>query len=201
VKEQSIRGFHYEPLYKIGLHFRSRFWEHTSRPSFGGQSTTDLRFHWIVYPSNDLEHRGSGVLLLYCWMTDASSWNSMSKEERVQLALHDLDRFFRNDGVDVYKQYIEAWDISWSCEGATGDAQFLPGQFSRFHEIANRLEGNIHFAGEHLSKHHTWISGALDSALTTTRNMLGNQDLAPIGRERTSVARVRPLRETDIPSH
>lgn len=37
VKEQAIRGIHYEPLYKIGLHFRTRFWEKTAEPCFGGQ--------------------------------------------------------------------------------------------------------------------------------------------------------------------
>ena len=68
LKEQSLRGIHYEPLYKIGIHFKTRFWEQLPvRPSFGGQSTTDLRFRWIVYPSNGLGRSGSGVLLLYSW--------------------------------------------------------------------------------------------------------------------------------------
>lgn len=31
MKEQAIRGAHYEPLYKIGLHFRTRFWERTDK--------------------------------------------------------------------------------------------------------------------------------------------------------------------------
>lgn len=37
MKEQSLRGSWFEPLYKIGIHFRTRFWEHTRQPSFGGQ--------------------------------------------------------------------------------------------------------------------------------------------------------------------
>lgn len=68
LKEQSLRGIHYEPLYKIGIHFKTRFWENLpSKSSFGGQSTTDLRFRWIVYPSNGLGRSESGVLLLYSW--------------------------------------------------------------------------------------------------------------------------------------
>lgn len=202
MKEQSIRGIHYEPLYKIGLHFRTRFWEQSSRPSFGGQSTTDLRFRWIVYPSNDIGKPGSGVLLLYSWMTDASRWNSLAREERIRLALFDLNKFFGNDEneVNVYEQYIEAFDVSWSCESAMGDAMFLPGQFSRFHDISKKAEGNIHFAGEHLSRHHTWIAGALDSALTTVGDVLGETDLRPLGREFISAAKERSLQKTDIPS-
>jgi hypothetical protein len=62
---------------------------------------------------------------------------------------------------------------------------FLPGPFSRFYEVAKRPERNIHFAGEHLSRHHTWISGALDSALTSVRQVTG-EDVPALGREHIS---------------
>ncbi|UNI18426.1 hypothetical protein JDV02_004696 [Purpureocillium takamizusanense] len=174
MKEQAIRGIHYEPLYKIGLHFRTRFWEQSRvNPCFGGQSTTDLRFRWIVFPSNDMGGNGSGVLLLYCWMGDASKWARLSRPERVNLCLHDLNKYYADDAeVDIYQQFIEAFDMMWVTESCGGDAMFLPGQFSRFHEIARKREGQIFFAGEHLSKHHTWIAGAIDSALHTTAEIL-----------------------------
>lgn len=173
-KEQFLRGAHYEPLYKIGLHFRTRFWERSPKtPCFGGQSTTDLRFRWIVFPSNDMGSTGSGVLLLYSWMSDAIKWSGIPREERIQICLHDLSLYFADEpSVDVYKEYIEAYDISWTATEATGDAMFLPGQFSRYFDVAGQREGNIFFAGEHLSRHHTWIAGALDSALSTTAEIL-----------------------------
>lgn len=159
MKEQSIRGTHFEPLYKIGLHFRTRFWEKSSTPALGGQSTTDLRFRWIVYPSNDIGGDGSGVLLLYSWMTDAMKWAGLSPEERIKICLHDLSKFYADEpGIDVHDQYIEAYDVLWMNEFCGGDAMFLPGQFSRYHHVAKQPEGNVYFAGEHLSKHHTWVS-------------------------------------------
>ncbi|KAF3024401.1 hypothetical protein E8E14_014450 [Neopestalotiopsis sp. 37M] len=182
MKEQSLRGAWFEPLYKMGLHFRTRFWEKTSKPCFGGQSATDLRFRWIVYPSDHIGHDGSGVLLLYCWMSDALKWGSLSRQERVQICLHDLAKFYQDDKVDVHDQFLEAFDVLWSNEFCGGDAMFLPGQFTRFHEVAKRPERNVHFAGEHLSKHHTWISGALDSTLTAVRQMIG-ADVPALGRE------------------
>ncbi|KAL4919796.1 putative flavin-containing amine oxidase [Aspergillus aurantiobrunneus] len=183
MKEQALRGAHNEPLYKIGLHFRTRFWEHLPNPCHGGQSVTDLRFRWIVYPSNDLGGQGSGVLLLYCWMTDAYRMSALPRSQRVSLALHDLQRFYADTNIDIQQQFIEAFDVCWSQSAATGDAMFLPGQFRRFHEIANRPEGNIFFAGEHLSRHHTWIAGALDSALWTTASILGDPGLKSLGEE------------------
>ena len=159
MKEQSIRSAHYEPLYKIGLHFRTRFWERSAtNPCMGGQSTTDLRFRWIVFPSNDIGSNGSCVLLLYCWMGDAAEWASLSQTERSKICLHDLSKYYADEPeVDIYEQYIESFDIMWTAENSGGDAQFLPGQFTRFYDIARKPEGRIYFAGEHLSKHHTWV--------------------------------------------
>ncbi|OAA62218.1 Amine oxidase [Cordyceps fumosorosea ARSEF 2679] len=194
MKEQSIRGTHFEPLYKIGLHFRTRFWERSTTPALGGQSTTDLRFRWIVYPSNDLGGDGSGVLLLYSWMTDAMKWAGLPPAERIKICLHDLSKFYADEpDVNVHDQYIEAHDILWMNELCGGDAMFLPGQFSRYHQVAKQPEGNIYFAGEHLSRHHTWIAGAVDSALSTTAEILAHHQpgkwaqnrhaLVPLGRE------------------
>ncbi len=175
-KEQAISGTYYEPLYKMGLHFRSRFWEKFARPCFGGQSMTDLRVRWVIYPSNDLGSNGSAVLLIYSWMTDAARWSAMKFEDRVQLALHDLSTFFAGeDGtLDVTEEFIEAFDIIWSSHSSTGGCMYLPGQFSRFSEEAGRPEGNIYFAGEHLSRHHAWIAGAICSASTAVNEMLLN---------------------------
>ncbi|KAL3417225.1 L-amino acid oxidase [Phlyctema vagabunda] len=189
-KEQAIRSIHFEPLYKIGLHFKTRFWENFPRPCFGGQSTTDLRFRWIVYPSDNIGSTGSGVLLLYSWMTDAARWATRSRQDRIDTALHDLDKFFAAtashtgaDHIDVYGQFIEAFDLHWSEDVSMGDSMYLPGQFSRFFNAARQNEGNVFFAGEHLSHHHTWIAGAIDSSLYAVRTLLGRSSLDMLGCE------------------
>lgn len=115
-------------------------------------------------------------------MSDALKWAALSREQRVKLCLHDIAKFFSDVQVDVHEQYIDAFDILWSDEYCAGDAMFLPGQFSRFHDAARRPEGNIHFASEHLSKHHTWIAGALDSALTSVEQLIG-KTVPALGKE------------------
>lgn len=67
-KEMAIRSIHFEALYKMGMRFKTRFWERVQpKPSEGGQSTTDLPIRWIVFPSNGLGEDGPGVLLIYAW--------------------------------------------------------------------------------------------------------------------------------------
>ncbi|TFY59210.1 hypothetical protein EVG20_g7876 [Dentipellis fragilis] len=137
-KEMAIRSMHFESLYKMGLRFKTRFWETTEPSTKGGQSTTDLPIRWVVYPSNGIGTSGPGVLLIYAWMTDSTTWLPFTAIERRSLALHCLDRLYRPVGVDVYKELMETFDVAWSSETATGDAMFLPGQFkSRFEPRAS----------------------------------------------------------------
>ncbi|WP_150244105.1 flavin monoamine oxidase family protein [Nocardiopsis quinghaiensis] len=174
-KQQAIREMNYQPLYKIGLRFKSRFWEQGERPTRGGQSITDLPSRWVVYPSNGIGDEGPGALLHYSWMTDAYVWLPQPSEQRVALALRDLQRL--HPEVDVETEFIEAFDVAWATQWAAGDAKFLPGQFRKVFNAGRAPENNIHFAGEHLSVHHTWILGALDSARTACEQILG-RDLA-----------------------
>lgn len=115
-------------------------------------------------------------------MTDALKWGALTREERVRICLHDLAKYYADESVDILDQYIDAFDVLWSNEYCGGDAMFLPGQFSRFYEAAKKPEGNIHFAGEHLSKHHTWIAGALESAHNSVQQMTG-AEMPTLGKE------------------
>ncbi|KAK4444387.1 putative L-amino-acid oxidase YobN [Podospora aff. communis PSN243] len=172
-KEMAIRALHFEPLYKMGLRFKRRFWEQvTPRPSVGGQSTTDLPIRWIVYPSNGVPPTASpdtpGVL---SWMTDATNWLPLSPLERRNVALNCLAEVYNNQRdqsgrlINVHDLYIESADHVWASSTATGDAMLLPGQFEEHFKVARQPEGPVYFAGEHLSFHHTWIAGAAYSAL------------------------------------
>ncbi|KUF18169.1 flavin monoamine oxidase family protein [Streptomyces silvensis] len=170
-KERAIRAMNYQPLYKVGLRFAERFWERGDRPAHGGQSITDLPSRWVVYPSNGISTTGPGVLLQYAWMTDAYTWLPQDRDTRVARALYDLQLL--HPEVDVHSLFIEAHDVTWSTQWAAGDAKFLPGQFRELFTAGQSAESDIHFAGEHLSVHHTWILGALDSARVACRQITG----------------------------
>ncbi|KAI0320036.1 hypothetical protein OF83DRAFT_1169691 [Amylostereum chailletii] len=193
-KEMAIRSMHFEALYKMGMRFKTRFWEQVQPKSCdGGQSTTDLPIRWIVFPSNGIGGDGPGVLLVYAWMTDAATWLPLTPIERRSLALHCIAQLYQGqvdkhgNEIDVYDLLMETSDAIWSEATATGDAMFLPSQFASRFQVARAPEGNVYFAGEHLSYHHTWISGAADSALKTVRDLLNDQTILPLGTPRTGL--------------
>ncbi|OBZ68688.1 hypothetical protein A0H81_11177 [Grifola frondosa] len=115
--------------------------------------------------------RGPRGLMLYAWMADAAAWVSLPAEERRRVAVRCLAEVYPD--VDVAGELLETFDVAWSARAATGDAMFLPGQFSLLFGPARSPEGDIFFAGEHLSRHHTWISGALLSAEEAVRQVVG----------------------------
>jgi monoamine oxidase len=175
-KTHAIRSLHSEPLYKIGMLFKTRFWEQLPVPARGGQSITDLPSRWIVYPSYGIGDSGPGVLLLYSWMTDAVGWLPQPENERIRLAKRDLQTVYQ-DQVNIDDLFINAFEVNWTAQPSTGDAMFFPGQFKNLFNVAREPEGNVYFAGEHLSVHHTWIVGAIDSALLACQQMLGAPEL------------------------
>jgi monoamine oxidase len=62
------------------------------------------------------------------------------------------------------------WDTHRWSGGAF--AWFLPGQHTALHQHLVAPEGRLIFAGEHVSLTHTWMQGALESALQAVRDML-----------------------------
>ena len=171
--EHGLRSIHFQPLYKIGLRFKSRFWERKDlRPSKGGQSTTDLPCRWVVYPSYGIGDTRKGVLLIYSWMTDSDHWLPKSTKQKIEYALYNLQELYPE--VDITKEYAgstspeafekEAFPVEWAVQWPLGNATFYAGQFSHLYPIMILPQDNIYFAGEHLSVYHTWIVGALDSA-------------------------------------
>ena len=175
--QAAFRSTYFCSLYKIGLRFKSRFWERKDlRPSLGGQSITDLPCRLIVYPSYGIGDKGKGVLLLYSKMTDANNWLSQSETEKVQLALRYLQELYPE--VNISKEYAgsaseedfltEAFIGHWSL----GVSIFYPSHFTKLYPQMVLPRGNVYFAGEHLSVYRRWIVGAIDSAMVAVKQLL-----------------------------
>jgi len=186
-KRRAIRELSYDSATKILAATAGRFWEQDDH-IYGGGTFTDLPTGTTWYPADNATARDPRVsaapavfLASYNWGQAARRWASMPHGERSQVALRHLARVhpqLSNAGL-VSRTASWSWDTHPWSGGAF--AWFLPGQHSALHRHVVAPEGRIYFAGEHASLTHTWMQGALESALVAVRDMLSSSDRASPG--------------------
>jgi monoamine oxidase len=162
-KRKAIRELHYVPATKIGIEFQTRFWE--KEGIRGGQTVTDLPARFTYYPSDGIGKPGPGILLAtYTWEDDTLVWDSQPEEKRLTQALRNLAEIH---GDVVYREFVSGISKSWREDPyIAGDfVVFKPGQESELGTYLSSPEGRVHFAGEHTSKTHAWIEGAIESGI------------------------------------
>ena len=177
-KRHAIRQLNYDSSTKVLATASRRFWE-SDDGIYGGGTYTDLPTGTTWYPSSNAEAKdarvsaGPGVLLAsYTWGQSARRLATLSHKERSDVVLQQLARVhpqLRKAGL-VRQTASWSWDNHPYAGGAF--AWFNPGQHSNLHRHIIAPEGRIYFAGEHASLTHTWMQGALDSALRAVTEML-----------------------------
>jgi monoamine oxidase len=178
IKQRAIRELNYDSATKVLAVTRRRFWEQDDN-IFGGGTYTDLPTGTTWYPSDNAATRDARIsaapavfLASYSWGQTARRLATLPHTQRSTLALTHLAR--------VHPQLARAGEVrrtaSWSWDNhrwAGGAfACFTPGQWSELHRHVVAPEGRIYFAGEHASLSHTWMQGALESALVAVRAIL-----------------------------
>jgi monoamine oxidase len=157
---------------KIGIEFKTRFWE---KHGFGNAVTdSPLKFSYI--PSHGIGSGGPGVMLAsYSWGNDAVLWNSVPDEELVRIALRDLAKIY---GSVVYSEFIQAVWFNWGQNPYSAGCftLFTPQQQKNFDKISREPEGRLHFAGEHTSSFHGWMEGAIESGVRTAYEIHHRED-------------------------
>lgn len=162
-KWKAIRELHYSPSTKIGIEFKSRFWEKEGH--YGGKAVTDLPMRFAYYPSHGIGEGGPAVILAsYTWEDDATPWSSLSEDERIVQVLENLEAIH---GSKVYHEFVTGASYSWDHDRYTsgGFTIYKPGQKTGLFPYISSPEGRVHFAGEHTSPFPAWIEGAIESGI------------------------------------
>lgn len=162
-KWKAIRELHYVTSIKIGLQFKSRFWEEQGIQ--GGQTASDLPIRFSYYPSHGSGENETGIIIAsYTWEDDTIPWDSLNEENIIQQALKNLATIH---GQPVYDNFITGVSYSWSKNPYSGGAfsLFKPEQETELSPYLSSPEGRVHFAGEHTSLPHGWIQSAIESGI------------------------------------
>lgn len=76
VKDSAIRMVHYDQSVKIGLKFKTRWWQDGPSPIVGGSSRTDLPIRVCVYPSYGVNVKDAAAVLIASYVSNVNPCNS-----------------------------------------------------------------------------------------------------------------------------
>ncbi|EOD46897.1 putative l-amino acid oxidase protein [Neofusicoccum parvum UCRNP2] len=192
--KQAIRSLGYGASCKVGIKFKSPWWEHAPyNINKGGMGKTDLPLRVCVYPSyniNTPKNESAVLLCSYTWSQDAQRIGSLisrsspsSEDELKELLLQNLALLHSPEGTreqyektlkKITKEYETHYAYDWYSDPHTAGAfaYFGPGQFSKMWPEIIRPNGWLYLIGEAASAHHAWIVGALESAVRAAFQML-----------------------------
>jgi monoamine oxidase len=145
---------------KVGLQYGRRFWEEDER-ILGGITNTNLNIGTIWYPSYDYLGKKGVVVGSYNFGNNAVLYEAMTPEQRIAEAVLQGSKIhgapYRDELENGFTvqwrriRYNEGGWVSW----ASRDNGYL---------LLQQPEGNVYFAGDHLSYEIAWQAGAIYSA-------------------------------------
>jgi len=200
IQRQGLRTLGYAPSVKIGLKFKTRWWENADVqggfPIKGGQTKTDRVLRAVVYPSYGVNDKDADSVLIasYCWSQDALRLGSLmngykTSDEKllVDLVLNELAILHQLNPDDLREQLIDYWSWDWYSNPYSigAFASFGPSQYGETYAAWTQpaAGGRLFVAGEAISHVHGWVEGALESAYWAVHGMLDSAKLPDKVRE------------------
>jgi monoamine oxidase len=146
---------------KIGLQFKRRFWEE-DEGIYGGITHTNNQLTQVFYPSYDYLS-GKGILIgYYNFNEKAVATGNLSYQEREKLAL--------DKGSLIHSQYRQEFETSFAVSwhktkyNLGGWALYSAEERQTLYKALLAPDGQVYFAGEHMTWLNAWMAGALESA-------------------------------------
>jgi monoamine oxidase len=163
-KMSAIHRLKYMAAARYACQTSSQFWKQDSLGALGGLNMigTDTMAGRIWNTSALQPNRSTGMLLSYMVDAEALRFTSFGADERVDVMTGLMRQIL--PGLDAQTIGIahKAWHEDPWQGGAWGWTQ--PGELQVMFHAIRRVEGRVHFAGEHTSHAIAWMNGALESA-------------------------------------
>src|SRR2546426_7652489 len=157
-KRKAIAELTYDPVTRVILQCRSRFWE---KDGYNGFGISDLPQE-IFHPTFD-QPGMRGLLVSYLLTGVGKRVGAMDPDSRTEFVSREMEKVHPGLLNHLEGCVSKVWPADpWA--GGAG-AEHSPGQLTTFCVGIERPEGRVHFAGEHTSGYPYWMQGALQSGL------------------------------------
>lgn len=165
-KRRAISELPYTSAARVYLQSRSEFW---TSEGLGISAYTDLPIMAIV--NSTLNQPGTrGILESYSAGENARRITAKTESDRISFTLEQMSKVYPAISKNFEGGASVGWDEDRWARGAY--AWFKPGQMSEFLPQVAKVEGRIHFAGEHTSAWPGWMQGAFQSGHRAAQEVL-----------------------------
>ncbi|NUU23582.1 MAG: amino acid oxidase, partial [Streptomycetaceae bacterium] len=146
---------------KIGLEYRSRWWELQDH-MYGGVVPTDTDLSNMWFPSYGFQGRRGTVIGYYNVGPNAEVYGRLAPDDRTRRAVDQGVKIFG----DRYRTELDsAFSVAWHrTPGLEAGWVGWPNQDGPEYKLLNEPQGNVYFAGDWLSHVIAWQHGAFTSA-------------------------------------
>ncbi|MEU8238094.1 FAD-dependent oxidoreductase [Actinoplanes missouriensis] len=157
----ALAGFFPFPAGKLGLEYRSRWWE-TDLRIYGGATQTDLDIGQVWYPSHDFHARRGLIVGYYHYGPAAEAYGALPPAERTTRAVAQ--------GVTIHgekyrSELASGFSVAWHRTPFLEAAwSYPPWEDSAAFRLLLKPAGRVYFAGDWLSQAVAWQHGAFLSA-------------------------------------
>lgn len=171
---RAISTLSYDAACKVGLHYRTRFWEHGPNPILGGCGEVDIPgVGDVCYPSYKLNSTGPGVILAsFISRSIARSTGALTDDEHAALVQRAMIEVHGEIAAEQFTGLFErhCWESDRHQVGAF--ASPVVGQQELFLPAYYQTEYRTVFAGDHTGFVQGWVFSGLDSAVRGTVQIL-----------------------------
>jgi monoamine oxidase len=173
-RRKAIAELRYDPVTRVILQCRSRFWEKDGCNGFGVSDLPQEIFH------TTFDQPGTrGLLASYMLVGVGQRASAMDPTSRIRFVVQEMEKVHPGLLDNLEGSCSKVWPTDpWA--GGAG-SQHSPGQLTTLCVGMEQPEGRVHFAGEHLSAWPYWMQGALQSGLRAAKEV--NQASAKISSE------------------
>lgn len=163
-RQKAIAELRYDPVTRVILQCRSRFWEKDGYNGFGCSDLPQEVFHSTFDQPGD-----RGLLTSYMLTGVGQRAAAMDPESRIAFTAEEMQKVYPGllDNLEGY--FTKVWPADPWAGGAGSECS--PGQIASLCVGLERPEGRVHFAGEHISAWPYWMQGALQSGLRAAKEV------------------------------
>ena len=158
----------YGAVTKVLVQYRKRFW---AEQGWNGRLSTDAPIVLTWHATSHVESE-SGILTVYTGGDPGVKLAALSDDERIRLAVGEIDKLFPGSSDLVEHAATVAWPNEDYSRGSY--MALAPGQVTAHWETLRQPTGRLFFAGEHATPLQGFMEGAVESGQRAARLILGS---------------------------